>query len=201
MTRREAILDAATRLFSEKGFKDTSIAELATTTGVAEGTIFYHFKSKEDLLLQILEGIKVDILREFDRYIEARPAKRGLDQVQDALLFYLYLAGQMDSQFLLLQSHYLYRLADTNGECRTHLEAIFNCLVDIFEQAVLLGWSDGSIADVPARKAALLLFTMVDGLVRFKNYGLYDASALVAELIASSVRMLQQQEKEGRSRS
>lgn len=201
MTRREAILNAATRLFAEKGFTDTSIAELAAATGVAEGTIFYHFKSKEDLLLAILKQIKNTIVREVEHYRKHRPTMKGLDQVGDVLLFYLYLAGKMESPFLLLHNHYLYRLAETNAEYRSHLVDIYNCLVDVFEQVVLQGQSDGSIIDVPARKVALILFTMVDGVVRLKNYRLYDASALVAELLASSTRMLQPLTTEGHSES
>lgn len=201
MTRREAILNAATRLFAEKGFTNTSIAELAGATGVAEGTIFYHFKSKEDLLLAILKQMKNTIVREVEHYRKNRPTMKGLDQVQDVLLFYLYLAGKMESQFLLLQNHYLYRLAETNSQYRSHLVDIYNCLVDVFEQVVLQGQSDGSIIDVPSRKAALILFTMVDGVVRLKNYRLYEASALVAELLAMSTRMFQPLTTEGRSGS
>ncbi|HAS89092.1 MAG TPA: TetR/AcrR family transcriptional regulator, partial [Desulfovibrio sp.] len=40
------------------------------------------------------------------------------------------------------------------------------------------------------RKTALIIFTMVDGLVRFKNFNLYDAGALFNELIESIRRML-----------
>jgi AcrR family transcriptional regulator len=36
-------------------------------TGVAEGTIFYHFKNKEGLFLQILERIKEDLLGGFEQ--------------------------------------------------------------------------------------------------------------------------------------
>jgi len=46
--KKQRILEAATVLFAEKGFKDTSIAELAGITDTAQGTIFYHFKNKFD---------------------------------------------------------------------------------------------------------------------------------------------------------
>ncbi len=65
MSRKEAILQAATHLFSQKGFKNTSMGELSRLTGVAQGTIFYHFKNKKGLFLAILEAIKTDILDHF----------------------------------------------------------------------------------------------------------------------------------------
>jgi hypothetical protein len=63
--------------------------------------------------------------------------------------------------------------------------------VDIFEQAILAGQADGTIAPLPARKTAMIVFSMVDGLVRFNLYHLYDAGALFNELIASCRRMLE----------
>ncbi|MBW2661489.1 MAG: helix-turn-helix transcriptional regulator, partial [Deltaproteobacteria bacterium] len=53
LSKKESILQAATLLFSEKGFRHTSIEEIANMTGVAEGTVFYHFKSKDGLFLAI----------------------------------------------------------------------------------------------------------------------------------------------------
>jgi AcrR family transcriptional regulator len=46
---RQAILQAAARLFAERGFHDVTIAEVADAADVAQQTIFNHFRSKEDL--------------------------------------------------------------------------------------------------------------------------------------------------------
>ena len=118
----------------------------------------------------------------------------GLDMVEVAVSFYLYLAGKMENQFLLLHRHYPYKLAEENPVCSEHLEAIYDCLVDIFESAVLRGQKDGSIGEMPTRKFALIIFSMVDGITRFKTYNLYEASALYNELIASCRRILKNTE-------
>ncbi|WP_170210022.1 TetR/AcrR family transcriptional regulator [Propioniferax innocua] len=47
---REAILKSATRLFDERGFTATTVAEIAADAGVSQRTFFLHFPSKEDLL-------------------------------------------------------------------------------------------------------------------------------------------------------
>jgi len=190
MSKKEDILGAALHLFAEKGFKDTSMSELSHATGAAEGTIFYHFNSKEDILLAILERARQQITGEFERYFGKKQFANGLEMMEGVISFYLYLAGKLEGPFLLLHRHYPYQLAEKNQVCREHLEAIYNCLVDFFEQAIQLGRKDGSIQDVAARKTAILIFTMVDGLVRFKNNNLYDAAALYEELIESCKRML-----------
>ncbi len=190
MTKKESILKAATLLFGEKGYKETSMAEVAQMTQVAQGTIFYHYKTKEELFISILKAFKEDIIREFVQYTRAHNYRNGLDMAEDMAGFYLHLAMTMEARFLLLHRHDAYELARTNTECREHLEAIYNCLVDMFENAVRRGQEDGSIHSAPARNTAMILLTMVDGLVRFNTYHLYDAGVLYKDLIDSCRKVL-----------
>lgn len=50
---RQTIIDAAGRLFSMRGFDATSIDEICQTADVVKGTFYYHFKSKEDLVIEL----------------------------------------------------------------------------------------------------------------------------------------------------
>ena len=53
--KRERILDAAVRVFAEKGFYGAKVSEIAREAGVADGTIYLYFKSKDDLLISLFE--------------------------------------------------------------------------------------------------------------------------------------------------
>jgi TetR/AcrR family fatty acid metabolism transcriptional regulator len=55
--RREQILDAATKVFAEKGFARATTREIADAADVSEGTIYNYFASKEDLLIGIMERV------------------------------------------------------------------------------------------------------------------------------------------------
>ena len=90
MSKKKDILDVATRLFSQRGFKETSMADLSKLTGVAQGTIFYHFENKERLFLSILEEFKDDITKEFERYMAGRVFETGMEMMEGAISFYLY---------------------------------------------------------------------------------------------------------------
>ncbi len=192
MKKKEAILKVATVLFANKGFADTSVQELSRLTGAAEGTIYYHYKSKKYLLLVILKKAREDIVEQFEQFFNGRSFDSGMEMAEEVVSFFLYLAGFMEDQFRLLHRNFLYRFSESNLEFRESLEAIYNCLVDSFEKAILTGQADGSIdSDINPRKSALILFTMADGLLRLKNDNLYDAGALFNELLKSSRRMLQ----------
>ncbi|MBO4321198.1 MAG: TetR/AcrR family transcriptional regulator [Treponema sp.] len=55
--RKNEILDAAEKLFSTKGFESTSMNDIQNEIGIARGTLYYHFKSKEEILDAIIERV------------------------------------------------------------------------------------------------------------------------------------------------
>src|SRR5207249_10894508 len=55
--RRDEILDEATRLFAERGYEGTSMADLAERVGLRKASLFHHFASKEQLRKAVLERL------------------------------------------------------------------------------------------------------------------------------------------------
>jgi AcrR family transcriptional regulator len=53
--KREAILRAATDVFADRGFFNAQVADVARAAGVAAGTVYLYFRSKDDLLVSIFE--------------------------------------------------------------------------------------------------------------------------------------------------
>ena len=53
--KRERILDASERIFARHGFFAARVSEIAREAGVADGTIYLYFKSKDDLLISLFE--------------------------------------------------------------------------------------------------------------------------------------------------
>ncbi|BAH45937.1 probable transcriptional regulator [Brevibacillus brevis NBRC 100599] len=66
MTEKQRnILRASVKLFAEKGFHASSTSEIAKEAGVAEGTIFRHYKSKKDILLAVVAPVLVKFAAPF----------------------------------------------------------------------------------------------------------------------------------------
>jgi len=59
--KRSAILDAATRLFAERGLAATPTSEISRRAGVAEGTLFTYFETKDDLINSLYREIKLEL--------------------------------------------------------------------------------------------------------------------------------------------
>ena len=61
--RRQQILDESARLFAERGYHPTSVAEIVESLGVGKGVFYWYFESKEDLFLEILASSSQDLRR------------------------------------------------------------------------------------------------------------------------------------------
>jgi AcrR family transcriptional regulator len=59
--KRNAILDAATRLFADRGLTAAPTSEISKQAGVAEGTLFTYFKTKDDLINALYREIKLEL--------------------------------------------------------------------------------------------------------------------------------------------
>ncbi len=68
--RKNEILDAAQELFFTKGYKQTSIESIIKKIGVAKGTFYYYFKSKEDLMDKLVKRMTNQILSEIKKITE-----------------------------------------------------------------------------------------------------------------------------------
>lgn len=55
---RQHIIDKATVLFTKNGFNHTTVSQILATTGIAKGGFYFHFKSKESLVLAVIESLK-----------------------------------------------------------------------------------------------------------------------------------------------
>ena len=59
--RKNEILDAAGILFTEKGYENTSVTDIMNAVGIAKGTLYHHYKSKEDILNALIKRQTDDI--------------------------------------------------------------------------------------------------------------------------------------------
>jgi AcrR family transcriptional regulator len=85
--RREELLRVSARLFREKGFDGTSIRDISSAAGMHSGSPFYHFKTKQDILVAVMEqGLAEGLRRLEDAIVEPATAERRLRRMIRAQL-------------------------------------------------------------------------------------------------------------------
>jgi AcrR family transcriptional regulator len=102
---RARIKTAALRLFVSKGVKETTTRELARAAHIAEGTIYRHYKSKDELIQDLFEGHFTAFCAELE-HVQAEA--RGINSKLRAMVEYMCRLFDSDRtlyQFLLIVQH------------------------------------------------------------------------------------------------
>ena len=122
--RETLILKAAEEILVEKGYHETSMDEIAARVGVAKGTVYLHFPSKENLLVAIFERDMQQFLQSLDEVIVLSMTNR---EKLEALLQFFY--GGLFSK----RTRLLYAIA-TNADLQRLLMAKEGCMRDLWRQ-------------------------------------------------------------------
>ena len=89
--RASEVLDAAIRVFAEKGYSSASLQNIADEVGLLKGSLYHYIESKDDVLFEILEGSHkqaLEIMRETDA-LNLEPVERLRHYVRSLTTWYL----------------------------------------------------------------------------------------------------------------
>lgn len=153
--RRSEILDVAQRFFYQNGYQQTSIQDIITEIGIAKGTFYHYFRSKQDLLDVLIERMVEQTLQSLEPVV----ADEELSAVEKLERFFGDIAawkGANKAFFLdLLRIWYKDENAILRHKVQTgSVEKTLPLLVQIIEQ----GLAEGTFAaDCPADLAEIVL--------------------------------------------
>lgn len=92
--RQENILAVARRIFAEKGFHGTNLNDVASEVGIARGTIYLHFPTKEELLAAIISRAEQELLETLKQAVD--PVDSPLEKLRKALFALLKTYGEYE---------------------------------------------------------------------------------------------------------
>lgn len=172
--KRERILDAAVRVLAKKGFHSTRVSEVAKAAGVADGTIYLYFKSKDELLVSLFED-RVERLLAFlqadlPRSGNASDKLRRIIELQLGLL-----EGERDLAEVLTVI-----LRQSTKLMKKYAAPKFNAYLDSIARVVADGQATGELRDdVSPHLVARAMFGALDGIAMTWALGKADRGGLV----------------------
>jgi AcrR family transcriptional regulator len=99
--RKAELLEAAKRLFREKGYDETSVSDIVKAVGVSQGTFYWYFDSKEDLLGAVADDFSVEYYDSLEAIATSADldAAEKLERFFDAMENVLRASGQLLADF------------------------------------------------------------------------------------------------------
>ncbi|MGW7437706.1 TetR/AcrR family transcriptional regulator [Streptomyces sp. NPDC054849] len=162
---RQKLYEAAVTLIAEKGFSATTVEEIAERAGVAKGTVYYNFASKNDLFEELLRhgvGLLTVSLRTAAEETEARGGSRveALDAMIRAGLVFI-------DRYPAFTQLYVAELWRTNRAWQSTLMVVRQEAVAVVENVLREGVERGELSaeiDVPLTAAAMVGMVLVAAL-------------------------------------
>lgn len=155
-SRRKQILDAAARLFAERGFHLTTTRDIAGAVGVSEGTLYNYFQNKDDLLIGLLQNL-IDVQQLQTNLNTALP-----QDAQAYLLSVLRARRDFTSQNLLYLQSIISEIFVNPGLRQRYFENFYLPSVSIvsehLRERMALGQLDTTDAAMTSRLVIAILF-------------------------------------------
>lgn len=134
-TKRK-IFETSMKLFAEKGYDATSIEDITATVGVAKGTLYYHFSSKEEIFnFLVEEGMKL-----LQNSIDIKTAKFSnyIDKIKAIILIQIKIVVKYEDLITILLSQFWGNEA-RNQKCQKHILEYVNKIENIIAEGIKAG--------------------------------------------------------------
>ncbi|MBC3915956.1 TetR/AcrR family transcriptional regulator [Undibacterium sp. CY18W] len=178
---RQELISQSARLFRKKGYDNTTVRDIAAAVGIQSGSWFYHFKTKQDILVAVMEQGMQRSLQEIEQLSLADlPARLAFQRLVEVHLNTL-LAPDHDFIAVLL-----YEWRSLDKPARTRIIALKDRYETVWEQAIVALHASGDWA-MPTPLDKLLMFGTLNWTAQWYRRG---TGISIEELAAQCVQFI-----------
>jgi len=159
--KKELIINAAIKLFAQKGFYTANVADVAKEAGVADGTIYLYFKNKDDLLISLFETKMEEILQRFSSLVEKNQS------AEEKLHQFIHLYFQMIEEDRNLAEVFQVELRQSSKFLKDYHNQNFIDFLNLIGNIIHQGQKDGRFkTNISIHTMKLIIFGALDELAR-----------------------------------
>ena len=175
------ILNSAIKVFSKKGFEATRMEDIAKTAKLSVGGVYWYYKSKEEIIIAIMEQLIDKDVKDLRALLEAEGSVRA------RLETYIGLSIDEAQEYIPI-TYELYSLAHRNAKVKNHIRAFLQTYHGVLEQFIQQGIDRKEFKSVNARETALTLAALYEGALELN---MLDPERVDAkQTLLSSIRLL-----------
>lgn len=182
---REAILKLASQLFTLHGYHHTSLSDILGAVTISKGAFYHHFKSKEELALAVLDGVREDCAAKFSELC------KGSGSSGDGLFLLLKelstadFAGQWEHGLLL--ARFVQETSDAEGALADRVDAVVQWLLSYWGKLLRKAQGSGAIsAELSCESLAGMILSAWFGAVSLTglNHSVMSREAVLGQIVA-----------------
>jgi TetR/AcrR family transcriptional regulator, fatty acid metabolism regulator protein len=183
----QQIVEAAIRVFARNGYYNSRVSDIAREAGIASGTIYLYFRTKEDILVTLFREQMASFVAHLRREIAGEPD--AVAKIRRLVALHFSVLEQNPAlaevvQVELRQGHKFFR-----GASAHEVSAYFELIGSVLEEGVAAGTFR---PDLPVKVATKVLFGAMDQMATSwvlgkRGYRLVDAADAVATIVLKGV--------------
>jgi AcrR family transcriptional regulator len=157
--RKNQIINAAEDVFTQKGFNEARMDDIAEETGLSKGTLYLYFKSKDDLIIAILDRMFQREFKQFESLNSTEvSATDAIWKITDLLT-----KDILSFQRLIPIVYQFLALAFRNKYVQKALKKYINLYIDMLVPIIQHGIDSGEFRKVDVREVAIAMGAMIEG--------------------------------------
>lgn len=150
------ILNSAIKVFSKKGFEAARMEDIAKTAKLSVGGVYWYYKSKEEIIIAIMEQLIDKDVKDLRALLEAEGS------VRTRLETYISLSIEAAQEYIPI-TYELYSLAHRNAKVKNHIRAFLQTYHSVLEQFIQQGIDRKEFKSANARETALTFAALYEG--------------------------------------
>lgn len=182
--RRQEIIEVSARLFLSRGYEQTSVSDIVREVKVAQGTFYYHFKSKSD----VLEAVALSVLPEIEKALTDIVERKNENTTRILAAFTARLLSMQTEHEPILE---ILHKKENIILHETTMDRLVETVTPLLREILYRGWQSGEFRELPDPELAMdALLTAIIRMAHhpdFSKRGNDSPSAKTAEVFIERI--------------
>jgi len=171
--KKEKILDSALQVFVARGYSEARMDDIVELSGMSKGAIYYHYKSKKELFLALIEHWE---LHAFPDFYEKN--KNDIQSSEILRSFSNVVADVFEQRkYVFLAEVEFWALANRDDDVKDRTKILYKKILVLFEKVILKGIESGEFKNINPSMAAIAVMTSLQGVNWFCIFEHHEFSA------------------------
>ncbi|MBC8197317.1 MAG: TetR/AcrR family transcriptional regulator [Candidatus Marinimicrobia bacterium] len=171
--KKEKILDSAMEVFIKSGYSETRMDDIVNESGMSKGAIYYHYKSKKELFLALIEHWEIHAFPNFYDKNEI-----GISSSEILRSFSEEIADVFETRkYVFLAEVEIWAMANRDEDVKDKTQKLYQKILVLFEKVLNRGIKSGEFKNINPKIAAIAVLTSLQGVNWFCIFEYHEFSA------------------------
>ena len=182
--RKNQILEAAFKVFVDKGYSKTTMDDIVERSGLSKGALYHYYKSKKDLFLSLIDHWEIYTFKNF--YKKESNDRKASDILR--IFGQNVLQTLNKKKYAYIAEIEFWSLSNYDKDIKDRSQRLYDKLLNLFEKVVKKGIKQGEFKELNIRRTAMIILAVFQGVNWFAVFN--ESSVSPKAYIEDSIELI-----------